>query len=321
MVSDGWNVEVNYIGLAAYLTNAQNAQSLQAIFTYDASIGMTQLINVKLALNDPNGVLTGTSLYDSDNHIGEGCTAGTTNADIIDCVYNVAASVPGFNWMWYYFDEPGCPGSTGFCQGSLAGGNYKNVDTLARYLKSIDPNHVATGVNTPGGCTDSSCPQSQENALYSTDGQSSYCWMTCASTPYTGYDFYPICASGYPGCDQGSIDSIGYLAGLIQNTINANHPVEKMTFVVQAFSWYQEGGGYGCSSISVCPYPTTAQIQDMRDQALYYGHAAGNTPFMILYYYWPDIVCEHDYTGCNPTASRASVSVAGHAPFPTSPPA
>lgn len=300
MVSDGYTWEINYIGLMAHKTGTQ---SLQAWFTYDASIGMSQVISLKVAINDPLNVLTGTSLVTfSDGNLARDCGA-TNNEQIISCIYSVASSVPNFNWKWYIYDEPGCPNQAlGYCQGTLAGGNYDNVATLGQYIRSIDPAHqvIGTQVGDQGN-------QTVINNLYS--------WLVTPATPMTGFDHYPIPS----GATFGKIDDIGTTATEIANTIAANNPSESMYFVGQAFSWYQENGK-GCTSLAACPYPTTAQLQDMRDQALYYAKKAGKPLSMVVWYYWPDVTCLTSYPGCNAAANRASLKAAAFAPFPTTAP-
>ncbi len=297
IVSDGYKWEINYIGL---LANKTGTQSLQAWFTYDASIGLGQAISVKAAINDPSNVLYGRTLITSyNNSLANSCRA-TNNWQIISCVYSVARSVRGFNWKWYIYDEPGCPTqSIGYCQGTLAGHNYLNVQTLAKYIHTIDPYHeiIGTQVGDDGG-------QAVINNLYS--------WLTTPPTTTIGFDRYPI-----PSGNQfGSIEDIGLIAKQIATTITTHNPSANMFFVGQAFSWYQERGN-GCSSITVCPYPTTAQLQQMRDQALYYAYRAGKPLSLIFWYYWPDITCMNSYPGCNAPVNRARLKYAAFAPFPT----
>ena len=117
----------------------------------------------------------------------------------------------------------------------------------------------------------------------------------------------------------GSIDDIGAIAGQVANTVAANNPASNIFFVGQAFSWSQESGA-GCTSVTGCPYPTTARMQDMRDQALYYSEKAGRPVSMVLWYYWPDITCLNTFAGCNALANRASLRSAAFAPFPATPP-
>jgi hypothetical protein len=301
MASDGYQWEINYIGLMAHETGTQ---SLQAWFTYDASIGMGQIFAVEGAINDPVNVLTGTRLVtiNGDNNLASDCGA-TNNEQVISCIYKVASSVPGFHWKWYTYDEPGCPNQTiGYCQGTLAGGNYNNVATLAQYIYSIDPTHpvIGTEVGDTGG-------QTVTNTEFS--------WLLSAASPVTGFDHYPIPENG----NFGMIDDIGTIAGYLANTIAADYSPEQVYYVGQAFSWYQESGK-GCTSITVCPYPTTAQMQDMRDQALYYANKAGKPMSLILWYYWPDITCLNTYPGCSASANRASLKSAAFAPFPATPP-
>src|SRR5579863_2959119 len=55
MVNDGITWEINYIG--ALMAHKTGPMSLQAWFTYDASIGMGQIISLKQAIYDPVNVL------------------------------------------------------------------------------------------------------------------------------------------------------------------------------------------------------------------------------------------------------------------------
>jgi len=302
MASDGYTWEINYIG--ALDANKTGSNSLDAWFRYDASIGLGQVLSVKAAINDPSNVLTGKMLMTSPftSSLAQGCGA-TNNMQIIACIYSVASRVPGFNWKWYVYDEPGCPNQTiGYCQGTLAGGNYQNVQTLAKYIASIDPSHqiIGTQVGDDGG-------QTVTDNLFS--------WLVTGSPVATGFDHYPVPSGG----SFGSIDDIGTIAGELANTVAATNPSESTFFVGQAFSWSQESGK-GCTSVTVCPYPTTAQIQAMRDQALYYSEKAGRPISMIFWYYWPDITCLNTYSGCDALANRASLRSAAFAPLPATPP-
>ena len=98
MASDGFKWEINYIGLMA---NKTGPESLKALFTYDASIGMGQVIVVSRALSDPSGnPLTGTNLtsFNGDTNLAKTCGA-TNNEQIILCIDSVANSVPGFEFQ------------------------------------------------------------------------------------------------------------------------------------------------------------------------------------------------------------------------------
>ena len=305
MRSDGFTWEINYIGLMA---NKTGTQSLKAWFTYDASIGMGQVLAVNRAIYDPSGnPLTGTNLvsFNGDTDLAKTCGA-TNNEQIISCIDSVANSVPGFKFKWYLYDEPGCPNqSIGFCQGTLAGDNYNNIATLASYINSIDPTHqvIGTQVGDVGN-------QTVTNTEFS--------WLLNSpmpSTSATGFDHYPI----PEGSQFGHIADNGTLAGQLATSVAANNPSASIYLVGQAFSWFQEYGA-GCTSITVCPYPTTAQLQGQRDQALYYANQAGHPLSMIFWYYWPDITCMTTYPGCNGAANRASLKSAAFAPFPTAVP-
>jgi hypothetical protein len=300
IASDGFKWEINYIGLDAFKTGLG---SLEAWFTYDASIGLGQVISVKDAINDPVSSVTGDILKRKlTSSLATSCGA-TNNAQIISCIYSVASKVPGFHWKWYIYDEPGCPDQTiGYCHGTLAGGNYNNVRALAEYIASIDPSHeiIGTQVGDRGD-------QTVIDNLFS--------WLATDSTPTAGFDHYPIPSGG----NFGSIDDIGSTAKEVAHTFRSRRSSENLFFVGQAFSWYQEGAK-GCTSIAVCPFPTTVQLQEMRDQALYYANKAGKPLSLLLWYYWPDVICLNKYPGCNAAENRASLKTAAFAPFPATPP-
>jgi hypothetical protein len=314
MTQTGFSWEINYIGL---LANATGSESLQAWFTYDESIGMSQVIDVGNAVFDPVNVLTGDYLItDYDNSLANTCPA-MNNEQIISCIYSIASSVPGFNWKWYVYDEPDCPNqSIGYCVGNWAKdapADYTNLQTLVNYINSIDPNHQIIGTNV-GDWSGSgkSGEQAVINELYS--------WLAVSPIGASGFDNYPIPqGTGTPPAF-GETDRIGTIAGDIANTIAVNYPSQNEYYVGQAFSWYQENGN-GCTSIALCPYPTKTQMTNMRNQALYYANAAGNPLSMVFWYYWPDISCLNTYTGCSASANEASVKAAVAAPFPaTAPP-
>jgi len=302
LVHDGFKWEIDYIGLMA------TKQSLQAWFKYDASIGLGQVIAINRALNDSTDVLAGTVLmnFNGDGNLAKSCGA-TNNAEVIACIDSVANSVPGFNFMWYLYDEPGCPKqSLGICRGTLLGGNYDSVIILSRYLHLIDPLHqtIGTQVGDVGsqGVTDTE-----------------FSWLMKAPMPprtATGFDHYPI-PQRYPF---GRINDNAALARQLARAAAKYNPSESIYYVGQAFSWYQEQGKT-CTSVTNCPFPTTAQMQSMRDHALYYAAEANHPLSWIFWFYWPDVNCLHvHYPGCDAAANRASLKAAAFAPFPTKPP-
>jgi hypothetical protein len=302
IAGEGFKWEIDYIGLMATKT------SLRAWFKYDASIGLGQVIAINRALNDSVDVLAGTVLtnFNGDSNLAKSCGA-TNNLQIVSCVDSVARSVPGFDFMWYLYDEPGCPKqSLGFCRGTLAGGNYLSVVILSQYLHTIDPSHqtVGTQVGDVGsqGVTDAEFSWLMEPPM--------------PSTSATGFDHYPV-PQRFPF---GKIADNAALAGQLARAAAKYNPSESIYYVGQAFSWYQEQGE-NCTSVAVCPFPTTAQMQSMRDQALYYAAEAKHPLSWIFWFYWPDTTClQVHYPGCNAAANRASLKSAAFAPFPTKPP-
>jgi hypothetical protein len=326
MTSDGYSLQINYNATLAYLTpNGAGGNSLQEWFAYDAGIGMAQFIPVESILSDSGGVLAGTALYTANNHIGVGCASGTApgytahqNANILACIANVGNSSAGFAGF-YMMDEPGCPNqSIGYCQGSLAGGNYANVQTLGNFLQTITTKPIL-GLNTPSGvppaCSGTwaiSCGQAQINELFS--------WISNSSTPNIAFDSYPVCGSCGIAPGQTVFDS-GVITQNIAATAQANYPAQTISFTGQAFSWYQTAPApSGCTSESVCPYPTETQMQEQRDAAYWYGHIAGYPVQRLFWYYWPDITCLNTYSGCSSSANRTAVKTASFAAFPATPP-
>jgi hypothetical protein len=315
MSQTGLTFEVNYIGLHCNLTGANSCASWLA---YDAALTpvMHQFINVKDALADSDA-LTGTSLVNDgniDGNLGSACPA-SDNQQLILCVYDKFHGSPAFGG-WYVYDEPGCPNqSIGYCAGSMARKNYDNVRELAAYIASIDSTHPIIGIQTasgipPGGWSASNpAAAAQIGNLYS--------WLTNQTTPNTGMDYYPFPAAfnsppQYP-------KDLAVIERLIANVLAAGNPAETNSFVGQAFSWYQEDQS-DCRTISACPYPTQAQMQALRDNALYYANAYGYPIKYFLWYYWPDVVCINSSAGCFAAANQAQMQAVDTAPFPAAAP-
>lgn len=327
MVADGFSVEINYLGALAHKDSASD--SIAAWLTFDSHLGMSQFFNVKNATLDTDP-LTGTAL--AGGNLATDCGA-TNNQQIMACVEAIQESIPvdptthtnGFGG-WYIYDEPGCSNQTiGYCQGSQAGKNYANIPKIATYLASISTKPII-GIQTPSGlpvCGSWTCSgaQTQIDNLYSCNGQppcttGNYPWLVSSVTPNVGYDYYPFGLAGLAAADAGHVDD------LIQSTISRNYALEKVDFTGQAFSWFQEGNP-GCTSITVCPYPTTAQMQSLRDNALYRANQNHNPIQHVFWYYWPDVICRgtaENYSGCNATTNRGLVKAAAFAAFPATPP-
>jgi len=298
--------EADFIGvLAAHKTGSN---SLQAWFQYDASIGFSQALVIKHAINDPVNVLTGNSLItDFDSSLANDCGA-TNNEQIIQCIVSVAATVPSFNYSWDLYDEPGCPNqSLGYCAGSLAGGNYNNVQTLANYIHSIDPNHGIMGVNV-GDC----CSATTQAAI----DQNLFSWLAVSPATSVGWDYYPIPQS----VTNQPLSNIGIDTTAVAAALQAKDPGVKMNVTLQAFSWYQENG-FGCTSATMCPFPTQAQMQSERDQVLYNANRAHQSISVLWWYYWPDITCLNTYSGCSASTNEAALRAVIAAPFPATAPA
>jgi hypothetical protein len=346
----GMSYEINYIGLLASKTN------LTSILTYDAALSpaVTQLFSIKAILADGTNIATGTNLINSlDGTLASACGV-TTDGPLLQCIYTTLSSYT--NWGWYIYDEPGCPNqSIGYCNGSLAGGDYRAVQAVASYITSTigDTTHLILGIQTPSGIPSGcstwvgcSLAQAQLDNLFSCNSQtvctgwaSPYTglWLTSSYTVNTGWDDYPWCysttgaqagiCSGQTGAD------MGVIAQRVANVLTAVYPSETLSAVGQAFSWYQEGGG-GCTSYSLCLYPTQAEEQYQRDEAIYYANAAGYPLKRFFWYYLPDIDCRNTYSGplplptpaystsgpCNAANNESMLGAVNAAPFPTSAP-
>ena len=290
------------------------------------SDGMKILISIQSAPANTTDALTGTSLVSTFSAGGmpTACSA-TTNKQFIDCVIPYCDASPACAG-WYIADEPGCPNQgIGYCQGSLGGSNcgsgcrYQNVDELASYLQGADPTKLVVGYNTPSGipaCSggwSGTCAQTQIDNLYSCNGNSPcngvYCWLSCTDSQNGGYDYYPI---GNPNQPSQSTSDITTVGTLIQNTLNANCSGCHNAFVVQAFS-YTQGGYSGCTDISACPYPTSAQMITMRNNAILAAHNAGHDLTLVWYYSYEDAQCIHGYAGggtCDATTNWNIVKAA-----------
>src|SRR5262249_15274641 len=135
-----------------------------------------------------------------------------------------------------------------------------------------------------------------------------------------GWDYYPIPeGAGPPGSGQ-TISNFGTNTTGISGVIQAKNPGIKMNVTLQAFSWYQEGGNFGCRSEAICRFPTQAQMQNERDQVLYYAAQAHQPISVLWWYYWPDITCLNTYPGCSASANVGALKGALTAPFPAVPP-
>jgi hypothetical protein len=315
MAQIGLKLNVNYIGLGASLA------SLKAELAYDQTIGMVQGINIKNAVENTTDGLSGNSLVTFVTTLGGTLVtdcglvpATATNAQLLSCIVANIKTYP--NYVIYLYDEPVCPNqSIGECLGSMAGDNYGNVAEVASYMQGIDPSHAIFGVNVGAPA------QSDTNTE---DG-----WLVNATTPIAGFDWYPV---GWPQHPTFTIDNIGQIATNFGTLFAAQNPSEKMVAVLQGFSWWQEGDATPtglCTGVTTgalpCPFPTQAQWQQMRDQALYYSWLSGHPVSYVLWYSWNDIICGNGsgtsyFVGCNATANLAALQAVDSAPFPSSPP-
>ena len=306
MTQYGLTMEINYLNTSAHKTGPN---SLQLMAQYDASIGMTQWINLKSAISDTNP-LTGTSL--SGGSLGTDCGA-TNNQQVIACIDATLSAVPGFNYGYYIYDEPGCPEPIGYCNASLAAGHYANIETLATYIQSISTRPIL-GIQT-GGNTSLAANQNQ----YSCNGgcTGTY-YISGPHSPNTGGDDYPVSADAV--ATRAGLANVGVAARSIVDVLSgttSGNTNETMSWVGQAFSWFQEGGPFGCTSMTVCPPITQTQLQEQRDEALYNANAGGKPIKYFFWYYWPDINCGGAQTNCTPTTNLNALKAADQAPFPT----
>lgn len=320
MTKYGLTTEINYLSAAAHKTGAN---SLQALAQYDASIGMMQWINLKSAVSDADA-LTGTSLVGGS--LGNDCGA-TNNQQVVQCIETTLSSVSGFKYGFYIYDEPGCPESIGYCAASLGGyGNprYKNIEELAAYIQSISTRPVL-GIQAGGGGTTSA----NQNLFSCNSACGGSYYISGPHSPNTGGDDYPI--SGDPVASKAGLAGVGTNVQNIVQVLSgptSGNAAETMSWVGQAFSWFQESpvGAFGCTSMTTCPMITETQLQEQRDEALYYAKAGGKPIQYFFWYYWPDLKClDTNNTvattpNCDPATNLNALKTADQAPFPTSPP-
>jgi hypothetical protein len=232
--------------------------------------------------------------------------ATATNGQLISCIFGAIKTYP--NYVIYLYDEPVCPNQTiGYCLGAMAGDNYANVAEVGAYVQGIDPTHPIIGVNV--GFPDGPTTTTAEG------------WLVNSNTPFAGFDWYPI---GWPQHPDYTIDDTGIIASNFGNLFTAQYPSEKMLAVLQGFSWWQEGNTT-CTGVTTgatpCSFPTQAQMQQMRDQALYYAAQAGHPVSYVLWYSWNDLICGNGsgtsyFVGCNATANLTALQAVDSAPFP-----
>jgi len=311
MTQYGLTMEINYLSIVAHKTGPN---SLQALAQYDASIGMMQWINLKWALNDTDA-LTGTSL--SGGSLGTDCGA-TNNKQVIACMDATLSAVPGFQYGYYIYDEPGCPEPIGYCSSSLLSGHYGNIEELATYVQSIST-HPTLGIQSGGNTS----LASNQNQYSCNGGCGGTYYISGPHSPNTGGDDYPI--SGDPVATKAGLANVGVAVRSIVDVLSgptSGNTNETMSWVGQAFSWYQEAGpgGFGCTTMAVCPMITQTQLLEQRDEALYNAKAGGKPIKYFFWYYWPDLNCGGAPTNCTPATNLDALKAADQAPFPMVPP-
>ena len=317
MTQYGLTMEINYLSTAAHNTGSN---SLQAWAQYDAGIGMMQWINLKDALTDSDA-LTGTAL--SGGSLGRDCGAAN-NQQVIACIESTLSAVPGFNYGFYLYDEPGCPEPIGYCNASLSAGHHKNIEELAAYIQTIST-HPTLGIQS-GGANSIAANQN----LYSCNGTcgASY-YISGPHSPNAGGDDYPI--SGDPAATKAGLTDVGPAVRSIVDVLSgptSGNTAETMSWAGQAFSWFQEAapGQFGCTSMAVCPMITQTQLLEQRDEALYNAKAGGKPIKYFFWYYWPDLNCgatnnlPNPTPNCSPLTNLSALKAADQAPFPTVPP-
>ena len=318
MTQYGLTMEINYLSTAAHKTGSN---SLQAWAQYDASIGIMQWINLKEVLNESDA-LTGT--YLTGGSLGHDC-GSKTNQEVIQCIDTVLSAVPGFRYGYYIYDEPGCPEPIGYCYASLSAGHYKNIEELATFLQSVST-HPVLGIQVGGVGTNIG---NQDMFTCNNACGGSY-YMSGPHSPNTGGDDYPV--SGDPVATKAGLINVGQAVKSIVEVLagpTSGNTAETMSWVVQAFSWLQEAapGAFNCTSMINCPMITQTQLQEQRDEALYYAGAAGKPIQYFFWYYWPDINCHGSFNTvngltpmCDAQTNLNALKAADQASFPSAPP-
>ena len=317
MAQYGLTMEINYLSTSAHKSGAN---SLQAWAQYDAGIGMMQWINLKDALKDSDP-LNGTSL--SGGNLGRDCGA-TNNMQVIACIESTLSAVPGFNYGFYLYDEPGCPEAIGYCYASLSAGQHKNIEVIAAYIQTIS-GHPTLGIQS-GGANSAAANQN----LYTCNGTcgGSY-YISGPHSPNAGGDDYPI--SGDPAATKQGLANVGSAVRSIVDVLSgptSGNTAETMSWAGQAFSWFQEAapGQFGCTSMAVCPMISQTQLLEQRDEALYNAKAGGKPIKYFFWYYWPDLNCLDTNNmpvptpNCSPATNLNALQTADQAPFPSAPP-
>jgi hypothetical protein len=317
----GISFKIAFIGLSS------SPQQFQQLLTYDESIKIKQFVAIASAAVDG---LDGTNLIKLAE--GDGgtwpstCTNGTgpggaaaTNREFLGCIHDDVKGYKAFGG-WYLYDEPGCPDANeGYCWASLQPAQDVNVPQIAQYIETID-HHRIIGANG-GGAYSQSCQQQCVQAQMT----NMFTWLSSATTPYTGGDYYPIgCPSGN-ACNQNISDldyDIPAVVGAMQAAFGDRQARKVMTtesleWVEQAFDWSEEGT---CPP-TTCSFPTEAQMQALRDTTLLDSTAAGAPVWSIWWYAQPDANCQiQPVQGCNAAARWNALTQAINAPYPKAPP-
>ena len=314
MTQYGLTMEINYLSIAAHKTGAN---SLQAWAQYDAGIGMMQWINLKSAISDADA-LTGTSL--AYGTLAKDCAA-VNNQQVIACIDSTLSAVPGFNYGYYIYDEPGCPEPIGYCSSSLAAGHYNNIEQLATYIQTIS-SHPVLGIQTGG----TGLISANQNLYTCNNACGGTNYISGPHSPNTGGDDYPV--FGDPVGTKQGLANVGTAVRSIVDVLSgptSGNSAETMSWVGQAFSWFQEAapGAFGCTSMAACPMITQTQLQEQRDEALYNAKAGGKPIKYFFWYYWPDLNCGATNNlpiptpNCSASTNLDALKAADQAPFPT----
>lgn len=230
-------------------------------------------VKVIFGMSDP-AFWDGTDLRSQYSELGATCGC-SDNAGFIRYVVDLVKGQPAL-WGYYVGDE-------------VSSGNAATVQAFSSLVHQADPFHPR---------------------LYVADGTTGH--MNADLSPFAssaevlGADIYPV--------GENPADSIyNSIAGVGTATQGdqaiASQYGRGSAMVLQAFSWGQYPGGWGCSQYpSTCTaFPTEAQMEQMRNLALQNGHLQ-----MILWYSYYNILRSD-----NPTQHWHDLVTAANAPFPS----
>lgn len=207
------------------------------------------------AINDP-AVWDGTNLIKYYTSLAATCDC-SDNTSFIRYVVSLVKNLPA-TWGYYVGDE-------------VLPSHHAELKAFSDLVKQVDPEHPRLFI---------SCSQCDHDNKQNPSYVTSLTPMT-DTADVVGADWYPVGSGG------DSVSTTSTVAADVQSV--ANQYNKQSAMVLQSFNWSQYPSSYhACEPYPLClPYPTVAQMRQMRDITLQESH-----PRLILWYSYFDILKE-----------------------------